>query len=129
MITAEQIRTLGIALGDKAMGEAIGALINSGANAVGANVTNIGATSNLTGTTITPIGTTTDLVGVDGTGSNAAPLVETESRLDVAEAKIDQLATAFANVAPLAETESRLDTVEAKFDALATSLRNAGIIA
>lgn len=40
------------------------------------------------------IGTTTNLVGVDGTGSNAAPLVETEARLDVIEAKLDELIAA-----------------------------------
>ena len=40
------------------------------------------------------MGTTTDLVGVDGTGSNAAPLVETEARLDAIEAKIDELIVA-----------------------------------
>ena len=43
---------------------------------------------------VAAIGTTTDLVGVDGTASNAAPLVETESRLDVVEAKIDEVIAA-----------------------------------
>lgn len=40
------------------------------------------------------IGPTVDLVGVDGTGSNAAPLVETEARLDAIEAKIDAVIAA-----------------------------------
>ena len=40
------------------------------------------------------LGTTTALVGVDGTGSNAAPLVETEARLDAIETKLDALLTA-----------------------------------
>jgi hypothetical protein len=34
------------------------------------------------------------LVGVDGTGSNAAPLVKTEGRLDALEAKVDALIAA-----------------------------------
>jgi hypothetical protein len=45
-------------------------------------------------TTIAAIGTTTNLVGVDGTGDNAAPLVETELRLDVIEVKVDALIAA-----------------------------------
>ena len=40
---------------------------------------------------VADIGATTDLVGVDGSGSNAAPLAGTESRLDVVEAKVDEL--------------------------------------
>lgn len=43
---------------------------------------------------VAAIGATSDLVGVDGTGSNAAPLVGTESRLDVIEAKIDAVIAA-----------------------------------
>ena len=43
---------------------------------------------------VTALGTTANLVGVDGTGSNAAPLVETEARLDVAEAKVDEIISA-----------------------------------
>lgn len=43
------------------------------------------------GVAVADIGATTDLVGVDGTGSNAAPLVETEGRIDVVEAKVDEL--------------------------------------
>jgi len=38
---------------------------------------------------VAALGTTSKLVGVDGTGSNAAPLVGTEARLDAIEAKID----------------------------------------
>lgn len=40
-------------------------------------------------TYVAPLGATSNLVGVDGTGSNAAPLTGTESRLDAIEAKID----------------------------------------
>ncbi len=35
-----------------------------------------------------------NLVGVDGTGSNAAPLAGTESRLDALEAKMNELIAA-----------------------------------
>jgi hypothetical protein len=37
------------------------------------------------------LGEIDDLVGVDGTGDNAAPLVETEARLDAIEAKVDAI--------------------------------------
>jgi len=40
------------------------------------------------------LGVTANLVGVDGTGSNAAPLVGTEARLDAIEAKVDALIAA-----------------------------------
>lgn len=43
---------------------------------------------------IAALGTTSNLVGVDGTGSNAAPLVGTEARLDAIEAKVDALIAA-----------------------------------
>ena len=43
---------------------------------------------------VAAIGATANLVGVDGTGSNAAPLVETEARLDALEAKVDALIAA-----------------------------------
>ncbi|MCB9047609.1 MAG: hypothetical protein H6550_15860 [Chitinophagales bacterium] len=43
---------------------------------------------------IAVIGTETNLVGVDGSGSNAAPLVETEARLDAHQVKIDAIITA-----------------------------------
>lgn len=43
---------------------------------------------------VAPIGAVANMVGVDGTGSNAAPLAETESRLDAVEAKIDALIAA-----------------------------------
>lgn len=41
--------------------------------------------------TVAAMGVTANLVGVDGTGSNAAPLAGTESRLDAIEAKIDAI--------------------------------------
>ena len=38
--------------------------------------------------------TSSNLVGVDGTGSNAAPLAGTETRLDAIETKINAILTA-----------------------------------
>lgn len=38
--------------------------------------------------------TSSNLVGVDGTGSNAAPLAGTETRLDALEAKVNALLAA-----------------------------------
>jgi predicted RNase H-like nuclease len=43
---------------------------------------------------VAALGATSNLVGVDGTGSNAAPLVGTEARLDAIEAKVDALLAA-----------------------------------
>jgi capsid protein len=50
----------------------------------------IEAGSNPQATTIADI-TSSNLVGVDGTGSNAAPLAGTETRLDAIEAKINAI--------------------------------------
>lgn len=62
--------------------------IDAGGNAQAAAVALLGATSNL--------------VGVDGTGSNAAPLAGTESRLDAIEAKVDAVITALKNAGLMA---------------------------
>jgi hypothetical protein len=43
---------------------------------------------------VSPFGTIPNLVGVDGTGSNAAPLTETEGRLDALEAKLNAVIVA-----------------------------------
>lgn len=43
---------------------------------------------------LTALGATSNLVGVDGTASNAAPLVGTEARLDAIEAKVDAIISA-----------------------------------
>lgn len=51
---------------------------------------------------IAELGTTDDLVGVDGTGSNAAPLAGTESRLDAIEAKVDAIIGALVAAGVLA---------------------------
>lgn len=82
--TDEQRRAFRNALASRRVSDnvadAIISMIESGANPSAGNVA--------------AIGSTTDLVGVDGTGSNAAPLVETEGRLDVIEAKVDELIAA-----------------------------------
>lgn len=50
--------------------------------------------SNPQAASVALLGTTAALVGVDGTGSNAAPLAGTESRLDAVEAKVDDVIAA-----------------------------------
>jgi hypothetical protein len=50
--------------------------------------------SNPQAAAIAALGVTTALTGVDGTGSNAADLVTTESRLDDIEAKVDAMIAA-----------------------------------
>lgn len=54
----------------------------------------VDASGNAQAAAVAPLGVTTDLVGVDGTGSNAAPLVGTEARLDAIEAKVDAVIAA-----------------------------------
>lgn len=69
-------RRLEVALAQRAAANEIAAAIDAGGNSPAAAVANI---------------TSTDLVGVDGTGSNAAPLAGTETRLDALEAKVNAL--------------------------------------
>jgi hypothetical protein len=71
---------LKVAVANKAVAQEIADAIDTGANEKAASVA--------------PIGTTANLVGVDGTGSNAAPLAGTESRLDAIESKVDALIAA-----------------------------------
>lgn len=68
-----------VAVANKKVGEEIAAAIDSGANAQAASVAAI---------------TSANLVGVDGTGSNAAPLAGTETRLDAIESKINAVIAA-----------------------------------
>ena len=49
---------------------------------------------NPTITNVADLGVTTALTGVDGTASNAAPLVGTEARLDDVEVKVDEILVA-----------------------------------
>ena len=54
------------------------------------------------GVAVPPLGTTSNLVGVDGTLNNAAPLVETEARLDAIELKLDALIASLKNSGQIA---------------------------
>ena len=71
---------LTVAMADKKAATELAAAVDAGGNSQAAAVAALGAT--------------VALVGVDGAGSNAAPLVETESRLDAAEGKIDAVIAA-----------------------------------
>jgi hypothetical protein len=70
-------RRLEVSMAHRATATEVADAIDNGGNPQAASIAAMGATVNL--------------VGVDGTGSNAAPLVETEARLDAIEAKIDAL--------------------------------------
>jgi len=71
---------LTVAMADKKSAAELAAAIDAGGNTPAAAVA--------------PLGATTNLVGVDGTGSNAAPLAGTETRLDAVEAKADAIIAA-----------------------------------
>lgn len=79
-LSAKTKKRIEVALARRAEANELIAAVEAGANAKAASVA--------------AIGTTTNLVGVDGTGSNAAPLVGTEARLDAIEAKVDALLAA-----------------------------------
>lgn len=73
-------RILEVAMADRFAAAELAAAVDAGQNTaapVAANVAELGPTA--------------DLVGVDGTGDNAAPVVETEARLSAIEAKLDEL--------------------------------------
>ena len=74
-LSAAARKRLEVAMAHRSTAKEVADAIDSGGNPQAANVA--------------ALGTTTNLVGVDGTGSNAAPLAGTESRLDAIEAKID----------------------------------------
>lgn len=109
-----------------AAAEVAAAIASGGAPA--ANVAAFSGTSNLTTSNVAAIGATANLVGVDGTGSNAAPLAGTESRLDVIEAKVDAVITALNLAAIASGAETRLDNIETKVNAILTSLVNASMM-
>ena len=79
-LSAKAKRRLEVAMARRVEAQEVIAAIESGSNPQAAAIAAIGVTSNL--------------VGVDGTGSNAAPLVGTESRLDAIEAKVDAVIAA-----------------------------------
>lgn len=69
-------KRLEVAMAHRATAKEVADAIDSGGNPQAAAVADI---------------TSTNLVGVDGTGSNAAPLAGTETRLDAIEAKINAM--------------------------------------
>ena len=79
-LSAKTKKIVEIALADRKAAAELSAAIDSGSNTPAASVAALGATVNL--------------VGVDGTLSNAAPLVGTEARLDAIEAKVDAVIAA-----------------------------------
>ena len=87
-LSAKAKKRLEVAMARRAEAQEVINAIEAGANPKAANVA--------------AIGTTTNLVGVDGTGSNAAPLAGTESRLDAIEAKVDALILALKNAGLMA---------------------------
>lgn len=76
-------RQLVTGLRSQSLSEEVSAAIDSQGSGPAASVALLGATVNL--------------VGVDGVGDNAAPVVETEARLDAIEAKVDAVITALKN--------------------------------
>lgn len=78
-LSAKAKRRLEVAIARRAEAAEIAAAIDAGSNTPAAAVANI---------------TSSNLVGVDGTGSNAAPLAGTETRLDAIEAKINAVLAA-----------------------------------
>jgi hypothetical protein len=88
MLTAKTREILTVAMANAKAAKELADAVDSGANAQAASVALFGATTNL--------------VGVDGTGSNAAPLAGTETRLDNIEAKINSVITALKNAGLMA---------------------------
>lgn len=78
-LSAKAKRRLEVAMARRAEALEVIAAIDSGANQQAGAVANI---------------TSANLTGVDGTGSNAAPLAGTETRLDAIEAKINAILVA-----------------------------------
>ena len=88
-----------VALTDDTVGSEVADAIDSGSNAQGAAVADLGATGDITAAGLSTADTYTD---------------------NAVNAELDSL---------MAEVEARLDDAEAKIDELAGSLRDAGIIA
>jgi hypothetical protein len=123
MLSSEQRRVLGIALGDDVIANEIGDQIDSGGNPVAAVIAALGATSNLSALVVTA-SDVTDLSTSDTYTDAAvnAKFVEVEGFLDLKadNADVETLRT---------ESEARLDAIEAKIDAILVSLKNAGLMA
>jgi hypothetical protein len=88
MLTSKTREILTVAMANAKAAKELADAVDSGANAQAASVALFGATTNL--------------VGVDGTGSNAAPLAGTETRLDNIETKINAILTALKNAGLMA---------------------------
>lgn len=100
-LSQELRKRLVIALTDRFVGTELADAVDAAASAAGAAGTAAAAAQSSANTAlarvatnVAVIGATANLVGVDGTGSNAAPLVETESRLDTVEGKVDAIIAA-----------------------------------
>lgn len=78
-LSAKTKKRIEVALARRAEANELIAAIEAGSNPQAAAVANI---------------TSTNLTGVDGTGSNAAPLAGTETRLDAIESKINAILAA-----------------------------------
>lgn len=81
MLSDNAKKALNIALGSKqaGVGTEVAAAIDSNGSGPAAHIADISSSN---------------LVGVDGTGSNAAPLAGTETRLDAIESKINAILAA-----------------------------------
>lgn len=88
-LSAKAKRRLEVAMARRAEALEVIAAIEAGANPQAAVVAAI---------------TSTNLTGVDGTGSNAAPLAGTETRLDAIESKINAILTALKNAGLMASS-------------------------
>ena len=87
MLSQDAKNRLTIALTSEEAGNEVSDAIDSGSNPQAATVAAISGVN---------------LVGVDGTGSNAAPLAGTETRLDAIESKINAILTALKNAGLMA---------------------------
>lgn len=79
MLSKKTKDVLAVAMANKVAAKELASAVDAGGNTQAAHVANI---------------TSANLVGVDGTGSNAAPLAGTETRLDALEAKVNAILAA-----------------------------------
>ena len=79
MLSDKAKKAIKNAIADPVLGEEVADAIDSNGSGPAAHIADISSSN---------------LVGVDGTGSNAAPLAGTETRLDAIEAKINTILAA-----------------------------------
>lgn len=120
-------RALQIACGQDLGSEIVSAIAGDGNEA--AVVAAFGATTNISVPAVAGFSPGANLVGVDGTGSNAAPLAGTETRLDALDTAVDALVDAVNTCAIASGVETRLDNLESKVNAILTALKDAGLMA